>query len=372
MRGFDLRILLALTMALATAGGAQAQLRYRVETISVLGPDNADSYSWAFGLNNHGTVVGYASTQGDEVPFRAFVYEKGQIRGLGNLGGLTTAQADGINDRGQIVGYAADWVIAENRPFLYERGQLKDLNPDPGFGSAGYAHAINESGHVAGTMNGRAYVHDGTQPRFIPFELEDLGTTIAWGINDHGVVVGRTEYGLAHSFAFVWDGSSLSYLPIPQGAADWIIEGKDINNAGQIVVQANDRAYLYEGGAYQALGTLSGGFTSARAINEKGWIVGESEVASGVPQPSRAFLWRNGRMRDLNTLLDPGAAQHWTLHYAMDVNDRGQIVGLGMVDGLTRAFIATPVSEPDTWALLLAGLGSVGAVAWRRRPGARD
>ena len=122
MRGFDLRILLALTMALGTAGGAQAQLRYRVETIGVLGPDNADSYSWAFGLNNHGAVVGYSVTQGDAVPFRAFVHENGQIRGLGNMNGLTTSEAHAINDRGQIVGYGR--INGGRRAFLLTPGPL--------------------------------------------------------------------------------------------------------------------------------------------------------------------------------------------------------------------------------------------------------
>lgn len=373
MHRIGLRLLLAFSMALTMTGGAQAQLRYRVETIGVLGPDNASSYSWAYGLNNHGSVVGYSYAQDDEVPFRAFAYENGQIRDLGNMNGFNTTSARAINDRGQIVGYATNWATYEDRPFLYDKGQLKELNPALGAGNAAYAHAINESGQVAGTINGRAYVHDGTQAHFIPFEGEDIGTTIAWAINDHGVAVGRAEHGFGRTDAFVWDGSSVSYLPAPQGASDSRMDGADINNAGQILVDANYRAFLYDGGTYQALGTLNGMSTSAAALNEKGWIVGSSEVGGSNPsQPFHAFLWRNGRMRDLNDLLDHDAAQRWELYYAMDINDRGQIVGLGMTDGLLRGFIATPVPEAGTWALMLAGLGGVGAVAWRRRRGPRD
>lgn len=372
MPGIGSKVLLAFTIALVTAGSAQAQLRYRVETIGVLGPDNASSLSWAYSLNNHGTVVGYSNTADDEVTFRAFVYDKGQIQGLGDLNGVTTSQARGINDRGQIVGYASNLSTFDDRPFLYDNGQLKGLNPDPNLGSAGYAHAINESGHVAGTINGRAYVYDGTQPHFIPFEGEETGTSVAWAINDHGVAVGGLNHGSGRSSAFVWNGSSVSYLPAPQGASGSLMEAADINNAGQIVIQAGNRAFLYDGGAYQALGTLNGLSTSATALNERGWIVGNSEVGGDPSQPYHAFLWRNGRMRDLNDLLDPGAAQRWELYYATDINERGQIVGMGLVDGVQRAYIATPVPEAGTWALMLAGLGGVGAVAWRRRSGRQD
>lgn len=365
MRASGLPVWLAMVLTLAAASGAQAQLRYRVEAIGILGPDNATGNSVAYGLNNHGAVVGFSHTDGDSELFRAFVYEKGQIRGLGQLNGLTATEAFDINDHGQIVGYASTREGFPVRPFLYDQGHLKDLNPDPNPRNFGYAHAINESGLVTGRINTQSFVHDGTQLRFIPFGNEVL-SSIPRGINDHGVVVGFAELEEFHSRAFVWDGTSVTLLPVPPDAWDWTIEGSDINNAGQILVQTNERAFLYEGGAYQDLGSLRGSNTYASAINEKGWVTGSSEVGPA-PYPYHAFVWRNGRMRDLNDLLDPATAQRWDLHSATDINDRGQIIGNGTVDGLSRAFIATPVPEPSPWALLLAGLGGVGIVVGHRR-----
>src|SRR5512133_842170 len=47
------------------------------------------------------------------------------------------------------------------------------------------------------------------------------------------------------------------------------------------------------------LGTLGGRSSAATAINEVGEVVGMSDTASG---KQHAFLWQNGRMRDLGTL----------------------------------------------------------------------
>jgi len=70
------------------------------------------------------------------------------------------------------------------------------------------------------------------------------------------------------------------------------------------------------------LGVLPGGVGSeAAAINDRGWVVGTSDVA-GYDTVSHAFLWRDGRMTDLGSLDGPGGSST-----ANDVNDRGEIVG---------------------------------------------
>lgn len=63
-----------------------------------------------------------------------------------------------------------------------------------------------------------------------------------------------------------------------------------------------------------------------------------------------AFLYSNGVMVDLNTLIDPNL--QITLAEARGINDLGQIV----VNGNGHAYLLTPVPEPGTWVLLGAGL----------------
>jgi hypothetical protein len=104
MRTTGIPLVLALGLSLGAAGTAQAQWRYRVEAPGVLGSDGADRDSFALDFDNHGVVLGFSKSLGEGVPLRAFVVETGQMRGLGNQDGLTTADALQINDRGQIVG----------------------------------------------------------------------------------------------------------------------------------------------------------------------------------------------------------------------------------------------------------------------------
>ena len=58
-------------------------------------------------------------------------------------------------------------------------------------------------------------------------------------------------------------------------------------------------------------------------------------------------------MLDLNDLVDLPAG--WTLTYAADINDAGQIVGHGIKNGLKRAYLLTPIPEPCTLVLLCMG-----------------
>jgi len=113
------------------------------------------------------------------------------------------------------------------------------------------------------------------------------------------------------------------------------------------------------------LGNLGGNSGNAAAINNRGQVVGYSSTSYSDPT-EHAFIWDNGVMLDLNTLLD-ASGTGWTLEYAEGINDRGQIVGNGIsLSGLRHGFILTPVPEPSTWAILLIGFAGIGFMAYWR------
>jgi hypothetical protein len=58
----------------------------------------------------------------------------------------------------------------------------------------------------------------------------------------------------------------------------------------------------------------------------------------------RAFLYSGGTMRDLNGLLDTSGAG-WHLHIADGINNSGQIVGKGILNGSWHGFLLTPVKK---------------------------
>ena len=61
-------------------------------------------------------------------------------------------------------------------------------------------------------------------------------------------------------------------------------------------------------------------------------------------------------MHDLNDLIS--LASKWTLGTATGVNDLGQIVGVGMISGVSHAFLLTPVPVPEPGTALLLCLGA--------------
>lgn len=153
--------------------------------------------------------------------------------------------------------------------------------------------------------------------------------------------------------------------------------GYGINDAGQVTGLAYTtssspylyHAFLYSNGAMTDLGTMGGISSAGYGINSAGQVVGS--VLMGHDARDRginnAFLYSDGTMTNLNTLIDPSSG--WTLSEARGINDAGQIVGWGVspYGGEFHAFLLTPVPEPETYALMLAGLGLIGAVARRRK-----
>ena len=74
--------------------------------------------------------------------------------------------------------------------------------------------------------------------------------------------------------------------------------------------------------------------TSISGNSIAGWF------QEGGERETKAFLYKNGNMVDLNDLIAPNSG--WVLTEASAVKDAGQMVGYGFYKGVVRAFIATP------------------------------
>jgi uncharacterized protein (TIGR03437 family) len=70
-----------------------------------------------------------------------------------------------------------------------------------------------------------------------------------------------------------------------------------------------------------------------------------------------AFLYASGKVYDLDTLVVNGTG--WTLTNATAVNDAGQIVGAGFINGQEHAFLLTPALTTAVFAIsAIAGAGN--------------
>lgn len=158
--------------------------------------DIAQGSAWsiAYGINEHGSIVGQAAIGSTA---HAFLYEHGDLRDLGTLGGSYSG-AWAINDHGAIVGLSAVPGDLSYHAFLWEKGRFTDLGTLGG--SFSRALAVNDSGRVVGTSTtSTGEWHAFSYERG---EMSDLGSVAAGSvtaksINKKGWAVGHAEFGPA-------------------------------------------------------------------------------------------------------------------------------------------------------------------------------
>jgi hypothetical protein len=73
-------------------------------------------------------------------------------------------------------------------------------------------------------------------------------------------------------------------------------------------------------------------------INDKGDIVGFA--ISGTTFSSTALIWQDKKPVDLNPLIPANSG--WFLPAASSINNAGEIVGYGLINGEAHALLATP------------------------------
>ncbi|MDO8677398.1 MAG: M12 family metallo-peptidase [Acidobacteriota bacterium] len=256
--------------------------------------------------------------------------------------------------------------------FLYRDGVMTDL----GFGSGRYS--INSAGHIAGADQGQALlsgggiatvlgpcctdvlnppvlVNDAGQVAFsdgihafvysdgVSTDLGDLGGgySSAWGMNAWGQVVGVSTDMAQTLHAFVSDGGVMTDLgPLGNDALR-----PQINDAGQIAIglsRINNAGQTMTGNVLGSGGVvtrLPAPLGALIAINNAAGRLGlDTSSADTLPFPT---LYSGGESFDLNALIPADAG--WRLLSATAINDRGQIIGSGIVAGETHAFLLTPV-----------------------------
>jgi probable HAF family extracellular repeat protein len=290
-------------------------------------------------INEKGQVVGWFK-EGDRS--RAFLWEDGRRTFL------TAPDARGaairINDRGQILLYhlgprSPDGSVSKQHVFLWEGGKETDLklkNP----------HDLNNRGQVLGMTEIDGENHLVLWEAGQVTDLSRHGVTgsvlrFGYSLNDLGQVIGTcdnksVENRLVNWTGFLWENGRMTDL----GGR---VTPEAINNRGLIAgfrkTDPPGYCFLLEGGTMRKLDLLPGiSGADLTAINDRGQMVGDVRDAGG--KTGRAVLWENGIPQDLNEQI--AAVSGWVLKIALDINDRGQIVGAGQHDGEDHAFLLTP------------------------------
>ena len=378
--------------------------RWQDGKVTDLGALPGGNNSAATEINERGEIVGLSSN-GKIDPStglpegHAVLWRDRQVTDLGTLGGSPSA-ATGINDRGLVVGFSANTVPdpfsmfgfgTQTRTFVWKNGVMRDIGTLGGPDATPFGH--NNRGQVSGSSYTDDIANPDTgQPTVHPFLWEDgkmtdlgsLGGTLAYGegVNERGQVIGLSSLkGNLIFHPFLWECGvmkDLGTLGGDNGDVSWI------NDAGQIVGYADlpgsqtHDAFLWERGVMTDLGNF-GQTSRAFAINSRGQVVGHSLTNDGT---FHAFLWQKGApMIDLNIFIPEGSSLG-LLTDAMNINDRGEIMGLGFPPGVPtdntdvggHVFLLVPCHD-ESESCRDAGTGRVARIsvgpaeAPRSRPG---
>jgi len=358
--------------------------RYLIVPLGALGGTSSAANS----INDRGWVMGAANLAGNTT-VHATLWIYGKTIDLGTLGGPSSSIAwtavknnngliAGISDTSIVDPLGEVWSCAEGffpsssghtcLGFAWQDGVMRAL-PTLG-GNNGFAAGDNNLGQIAGWAE--TPIHDPTciSPQVLQFEAVVYGPKqnqiqqlppfpgdvdgAATAINDIGQVVGISGIcanaigGASAAHAVLWENGTPTNIGNLGGVA-WNTPTA-INNKGVVIGfsdlpgdsagSPNYHAFLWtKSGGMTDLGTLPGDTMSvAWGINAQGQVVGQSIGSAG----SRAFLWQNGVMTDLNTLVAHGPL---SLVYANDINESGEIVGgaYNSATGDSPAFLAVPL-----------------------------
>jgi uncharacterized membrane protein len=180
------------------------------------------------GINDLGQVVGTACIQcGFPLGF-AFLYD-GQTFTRISYPGKPGTEGNGINNAGDVVGRIDGNRIS--RAFKFREGQFKILTV-PGKSPDDDALGINNSGEiVGGSYNYKRRWQSWARENGSSHYLRVGDQSVAFGLNDNGVIVGWWFDGSAYA-GFAWSNGKFISLLYP-GADSTTAYG--INNSGQVV-----------------------------------------------------------------------------------------------------------------------------------------
>ena len=174
--------------------------------IQALPPYPGDTVGGAVGINDYGQVVGATGSCAPVSPAigaHAVLWENGNVRDLGNLGGKFSNVAYAINNHGQVVGISDLSGDLTAHAFLWQNGTLSDL----------------------GTLAGDFF-------------------SVAFSINNNAQVVGESCDVNFNCRAFLWQRGKMIDLNslIPANSPLYLLSANDLNDRGEIVGQAFDQS----------------------------------------------------------------------------------------------------------------------------------
>jgi probable HAF family extracellular repeat protein len=181
---------------------------------------------WTSAINNAGQAVGVTYLSDRQ---HATMWGNGRAQDLGTLGGSSlSSYASGLNDAGTVVGWSSISGASPDihHAFVFKNGTMTDLGTLPG-GVSSSASAINAAGDIVGASSvadaagWHAFlVHDGHMLDLNTLTPKDLGLTLmeAIDINSLGQILAIAQdsrTGTGHTVLLTPEGLPIPADPIP-------------------------------------------------------------------------------------------------------------------------------------------------------------
>jgi probable HAF family extracellular repeat protein len=313
-------------------------------------------------LNNKGVVTGGADTSivdpycfnnPDCFVDHGFKWQEGGLADLGTLGG-SNSQGFWINDKGQIAGFAQNGMIDPlldiqlvHAVLWSDEGTITDIGTFGGYESL--SQAINKRGQVVGLAantipDPNAILLLGQQARAFLWDkktgMQDLGTlgtgndAFTQYVNDRGQVAGFAYTNTTPNSTascgniptqdpFWWENGTMTDIGTLGGVCGF---ANGLNNRGQVIGVSDlagdvfSHPFLWDKKrGLKDLGTLGGNYGAPIWLNDNGDAVGYATL--GGDQADHAVLWSNGQTTDLGVVSGDGCSA------ARSINSQGQVVG---------------------------------------------
>lgn len=219
---------------------------WQIEDIGDLG----GTFALATRVNDLGKIVGYSAT--DTGPSHGFIWENGSMLDVGTLnysGPFAFSQALGLNNLGEVVGFAYMVLGGPEHGYVYSGGAQQDITP-PGRFSLAQGYNINDLGVIGGYIssadtNGAlraAYYSANDGWTVIPL-FAGVNESYGYDINDNGDMVGiafRLEPPPDFRAYVFHNGATYDLNVVTINEPAQIIEAWDISNSGLIAANSFD------------------------------------------------------------------------------------------------------------------------------------
>jgi probable HAF family extracellular repeat protein len=354
--------------------------QYKLKDLGTLGGPQSIIFGLTRPLNTQGVVTGCADTSildpnnpqnpyffqpnysGGLDPYiqHAFQWQNGILSDLATLPAGTSSCTQWISERGVIVGGATNGAIdpltsyPEVNAVLWANGTIRNLgtlggNESVAFGLNNRGQAVGFALNTTPDSYTNVIAFGATQAHAFLWQngtMQDLGTlggpdSIAYAANERGQVAGASftnstpnpTTGFPTLDPFLWENGTMLDLGTLGGTSCLT---STLNNKGQVVGYSNlagdstSHPFLWDKKkGLIDLGTFGGSNGGANWLNDAGEVVGQADLpVSG----HDAFLWKNGKLTDLGNLGATSAAE--------GINSSGQIVGGSRIDSATvHAFL---------------------------------